>query len=470
MPVVELYQSLRSAAIGRLSFLLMLVTFLGSTIFLAPNTVAQSNGQSSTVVTGWVRDAKTRQGVSNAIVHIGSTMMTADAQGNLPRTSVPLASSALTVDVEVIAQGYPTWRYASLELSAGQPLELHIDLSDQPLPSQTPVPTRRPPSIFDGPPEFINVGRTFNTTCVFPPTNVQRIDRMPFIDYVRNVLPNEWSADWPEASLDAGAVAVSQYAWAEAFVKQKWRTQGYQFDVIDSTCDQVYKDRDTSRDYTRTDAAVARMWGTILTRRNTLVTTYYRAKDSQCSSRDCMGQWGTYNLAKQGLSGLQILFHYYNGSGSTALTAYATTPKLRGLVLQRSPDVTVWQGRTQTLTVRLRNNGTATWNKDGTNLVVIDPKAAQPTAIDSPLVNEMWLSPQRPATLSQSKAAIGMDGSWSFTVTAPKDLKPGKYQIAVQPMQADGSWIPTNTRIIWNVTVTEPLTQMVWVPGVRSAK
>jgi hypothetical protein len=474
MRVIQFDQSLKSSVAGRLGFLLMLAAFVVSAICLPPAAQSQFNVQNSAVITGWVRDAKTRQGVSNAIVHIGSTMITADAQGNLPRASVALPGSALTTAVEVVAQGYPTWRYAGLELSAGQTVELHIELSDQqprpqpPTPTATPMP--RPASIHNGPPEFINVGRTFNSICVFPPTNVQRIDRMPFIDYVRNVLPNEWSADWPDASLDAGAVAVSQYAWAEAFVKQKWRAQGYQFDVVDSTCDQVYKDRDTTRDYTRTDAAVARMWGTILTRGDRLITTYYRAKDSQCRSRDCMGQWGTYNLAKQGLSGLQILFYYYNGSGSNALTAYGTTPKLSGLVLQRSPDITVWPGRTQTLSVRLRNGGTATWQKNVTHLAIIDPKAAKPTTINSPLVNETWLSPQRPATLGQTKATIGMDGSWSFTVTAPKDIEPGTYQIAVQPMQADGSWIPTNIPIVWNVTVTEPLTPTVWLPGVRSIK
>ncbi len=449
----------------------MLLVIAGSSVsFFSTPALAQSKVQNSAIVTGRVRDAKTQQGIANAIVHIGSVMLTSDAQGDLPLTSIPLAASAMTVQVEVVAQGYPSWRYSGLELSASQAVELRIDLSDQPPRPQPKPPAPRAASLFDGPPEFIDVGRTFNTTCVFPPTNVQRVDRMPFIDYVRNVLPNEWATNWPDASLDAGAVAVSQYAWAEAFVKQKWRTQGYQFDVVDSTCDQVYKDRDSEKDYTRTDAAVARMWGTILMRDKTLFTTYYRAKDEQCGGNpDCMGQWGTYNLANKGFSGLQIVFYYYSRR-SSSLAAYATVPKQRGLILQRSPDATIWPGRTQTLQVQLRNTGTDAWQKQGTQLAVIDPKAATPTEIASPFVNETWLNPQRPAMLSQTKATLGMDGTWSFTVTAPQDLKPGTYQIAVQPVQADGSWIATNTRIIWTITVTEPLTPTVWLPGVRSTK
>jgi hypothetical protein len=469
MPVVQFFQFARSLAARRLGSLLILVALVGSGLGSLPRSAsAQSAAKYTAIVTGWVRDAKSHQGIANAVVHVGSTMLITDGQGNLQRSSLPLSSASLTVDVEVIANGYPTWRYSGLTLAADQTVELRIDLSDQPpAPPRKPPVTPRPASIFDGPPEFIEVGRTFNSNCVFPPTNVQRVDRMPFIDYVRNVLPNEWVNTWPEASLDAGAVAVMQYAWAEAFVKQKWRAQGYPFDVVDSTCDQVYKDRDTAKDYTRTDAAVARMWGTILTRGNSLITTYYRAKDSQCVGSDCMGQWGSYHLANRGYSGLQILFSYYGGGH---LAAYATAPKYRGLLLQRSSDVTVWPGRSQTLSVKLRNTGTATWQKNATQLVVIDPKAAAPTTSDSPLVNESWLDPQQPATLLQSKAAIGMDGSWSFTVTAPEGLKPGRYQIAVQPRHEDGSWIATNTRIIWNVTVTPPLTPTIWIPGARSAE
>jgi hypothetical protein len=460
----------RSLAARRLSYLLLLVALVGSGVgSFAARVEAQSAARNSAIVTGWVHDAKTGQGIGGAIVHVGSTILTTDAQGNLPRGTVPLASSTMNTDVEVVAEQYPTWRYSGLNLAAGQTVELHIELSDQPMAQPQPKPVApRPVSIFDGPPEFIDVGRTFGTDCVFPPTNVQRVDRMPFIDYVRNVLPNEWVNTWPDASLDAGAVAVTQYAWSEAFVKQKWRAQGYPFDVVDSTCDQVYKDRDTSKDYTRTDAAVARMWGTIITRSSSLITTYYRAKDSQCGSKDCMGQWGSYNLANKGYSGLQILFYYYGGASGN-LSAYATAPKHRGLILQRSPDVTVWPGRSQTLSVKMRNTGTATWQKNATQLVAIDPQAATPTPSDSPLVNESWLNPQQPATLLQSKAVIGMDGTWSFTVTAPEGLKPGRYQIAVQPRAEDGSWIDTNTRIVWNVTVAPPLAPAIWIPGARSA-
>jgi disulfide oxidoreductase YuzD len=468
MPVIQFFQFARSLAARRIGYLLILVVLVASVVGCLPaSALAQASAKHTAIVTGWVRDAKSRQGIANALVHVGSTVLTTDAHGHLPRSSVPLSSATLTVDVEIVAEGYPSLRYSGLTLAADQTVELRIDLLDQPPAPQRKPAASRPASIFDGPPEFIDVGRTFNSNCVFPPSNVQRVDRMPFIDYVRNVLPNEWVNTWPDASLDAGAVAVMQYAWAEAFVKQKWRSQGYSFDVVDSTCDQVYKDRDTSKDYTRTDAAVARMWGTILTRGNSLITTYYRAKDSQCSSSDCMGQWGTYHLANRGYSGLQILFSYY-GRGN--LAAYATAAKHQGLLLQRSPDVTVWPGRSQTLSVKLRNTGTVSWQKNATQLVVIDPKVAAPTPDNSPLANETWLDPQQPATLLQTKAAIGMDGSWSFKVTAPEGLKPGRYQLAVQPRQEDGSWIATNTPIVWNVTVTAPLTPTIWIPGARTAE
>jgi hypothetical protein len=41
---------------------------------------------------------------------------------------------------------------------------------------------------------------------------------------------------------------------------------------------------------------------------------YYRSHDGLCAERggeDCMGQWGSYERARAGETGTQILLHYY---------------------------------------------------------------------------------------------------------------------------------------------------------------
>lgn len=168
----------------------------------------------------------------------------------------------------------------------------------------TSAPAQAPASY----PAYIRVGRTFNTRCIVPPP-VQRVDVVPFKDYVKSVLPHEWYASWTNASLDAGAVAVAQFGYVTAFVQRKWSSRGYHFDVVDSTCDQVYKPARQAR----TDAAVDRTWGMQIVRNGKLVSTYYRANWDMCYRIrwNCMSQWGSQTLGRQGWTTTQILRHYY---------------------------------------------------------------------------------------------------------------------------------------------------------------
>lgn len=421
------------------------------------------------LVTGSVRNAA-GVGIGQATIQIDALVVHTDPYGTIPPTAVPLNGRTELVEVLVSAPGYAPWRFVDVELSVARPVELRVVLSDRATtiaPGEgggaEMLPDAGPQ---DGPPDFIRVARTFSSSCVYPPTNVQRVDRVPFMDYVRGVLPNEWIASWQPAALDAGAVAIAQYAWSAGFAQRKWTRYGYPFDVLDSTCDQVYKDRDPARNYAATDAAVSRMWGAALLRNGALFTTFYRARDEQCGSNlDCMGQYGSQDLALQGWSGLQILQHYY--SRRAPFFAAATAPTRRPLLLRRSPDVVVWPGRTQTLTVCLRNAGTEPWQEGVTSLGIVDPADPTNHSYVSPFADPSWPSPQRPATLQQPSVALGENGVWSFSITAPAGLAPGRYQLAVQPVQDNtATWLATDTPLIWNVTVTPPTTLSAqgWLP------
>ena len=46
------------------------------------------------------------------------------------------------------------------------------------------------------------------TTILVYRVSRDRVDRVAFKTYVKNVLPNEWISSWPSASLGAGAMAV----------------------------------------------------------------------------------------------------------------------------------------------------------------------------------------------------------------------------------------------------------------------
>ena len=179
-------------------------------------------------------------------------------------------------------------------------------------PTTLPVaPAARNVDVVPDPPEYIYIGLTGSTGCNPDPTFLQSIPvvRVRFFDYVREVLPNEWVTSWPQASLEAGAIAAKQFAWYNAFDRPKWRPRGYAFDLLDSTCDQVYKPG-TAR--AATDRAIAATWKLVLTREGELFPAYYRSYYALCpASVSCMGQWDSKYMADAGATSIQILLAYY---------------------------------------------------------------------------------------------------------------------------------------------------------------
>lgn len=213
-------------------------------------------------------------------------------------TAVPIAVTAVPPSTATAGRATPTRRAGPPAVRRAAPSPL------RPLAVGPDLP---------GMPEYVVVGRTYTADCITPPRDAPTV-RVRFVDYLRNVLANEWVTTWPAASLDAGAVAVKQFAWHTVVIERKWRDRGYPFDLVDNTCDQFY--RDASAD-PRTDAAIQRTWATVLTRDGGLLPTYYRDTKATCAGRsDCMGQVESAVLAGAGQTYLQILARYYN-TGST---------------------------------------------------------------------------------------------------------------------------------------------------------
>jgi hypothetical protein len=153
---------------------------------------------------------------------------------------------------------------------------------------------------------------------------VQEVVEINFQDYVKNVLPNEWLSSWEEESLKAGAMAVKTFAWRKVnvtgrgYLKDK-HDLSVKPDVVDNTCDQVYRhgaDRSDER-YDTANKAVDDTWDYRMLKDGALVLSYYRAYDSQCDPVNedipysCMSQWGSQEMAQEGKSWKEILEHYY---------------------------------------------------------------------------------------------------------------------------------------------------------------
>ena len=189
-------------------------------------------------------------------------------------------------------------------------------VEETPTPTPTPMPIPVPTSITTPVPvvypypEYIIVGVTGLKECE---TGMRyRSKTVPFKDYVKGVMVNEWGHNWHEESLKAGAVAIKMYAW-NAVLKGKWIS----VDVFDCDWDMVYNPAIT-RD--STDKAVDDTWEYALFFNDTQQPyhTYFNAWYGGCMERElvgsCMGQWNSKADAENGMLWQDILYKYYLNS------------------------------------------------------------------------------------------------------------------------------------------------------------
>lgn len=154
---------------------------------------------------------------------------------------------------------------------------------------------------------------------------------VPFKEYVKGVLGNEWGPDWDEESLRAGAVAVKMFAWHSVIVAGDWVETTVYWDgrwqpsrvllggkwidahVYDCNWDMVYNPAIRSE---ATDKAVDDTWNYILVDENgEPIRTFFNAWYGGCLEQEeenCMGQWNSLEDAQEGMTWEEILAKYYD--------------------------------------------------------------------------------------------------------------------------------------------------------------
>ncbi|MFF5110472.1 SpoIID/LytB domain-containing protein [Streptosporangium sp. NPDC000509] len=151
------------------------------------------------------------------------------------------------------------------------------------------------------------------TTILVYRKSLNRVDRVPFKTYIKNVLPNEWPSYWPKESLRAGAIAVKNFGWYWALNSASRTPSGECYDVSDHTSSQVYRPGSATA---ATNAAVDATWGTRLTRNGKIFRAQYCATTTACGhwvTGDWMSQTGSRDKSKAGWSHSRILKSYYRG-------------------------------------------------------------------------------------------------------------------------------------------------------------
>ena len=151
-------------------------------------------------------------------------------------------------------------------------------------------------------PEFITVH-------LGPPDSSAQNVTVPFIDYVKNVASSEIYPTWPENALRANIYAIISYALNRVYTEY-YRSRGYNFDITNTTqFDQAFvPDREI---FENIGYIVDDIFNDYVVRQGSiqpLFTAFCNGTTSTCAG---LSQWGTVNLANQGLSPFSILQNYY---------------------------------------------------------------------------------------------------------------------------------------------------------------
>ncbi len=250
-------------------------------------------------------------------------------------------SAGSTYTLIVQKKGFGRWKETGIKLIPGMPAEIYVELHSAPQSLQTPRPVRQP---YNGPsrtrarpqtsgacgsnssgwtsqseqPPMIRV----YITGQHGPTDAGQILDYDFSFYEQHVLPNEWEPDWKEAALEAGSVAVRDYAWY--FILHGSKGTGYgdpnpcSYDVDDYV---DYQDFDPfAATYASTNAAVNNTEYYLYTHNSAIPETGYNSgsptdscgEDNGVRETGIMSQWGSQACAQDGDSWQTILATYYD--------------------------------------------------------------------------------------------------------------------------------------------------------------
>ena len=168
---------------------------------------------------------------------------------------------------------------------------------------------------------------------------------VPFSDYVKNVASSEIYPTWEESALRANILAIVSFALNRVYT-EFYRSRGYDFEITSSTAiDQaVVNGRSFFENISR---LVDELFNDYLRRPGFVEPLAAKFCNGTTVTCEGLSQWGSQNLALQGLSSVEILRSYYgnfeivnNAPIRTLSPSYPGTPLRRG---STGPNVVVVQ-------------------------------------------------------------------------------------------------------------------------------
>lgn len=132
---------------------------------------------------------------------------------------------------------------------------------------------------------------------------------VPFPEYIKNVASNEIYPSWPEDAIKANILAQISFALNRVY-NEWYPSQGYNFDITSSpSYDQTFKE--DSQFFENISQIVDDIFNNYIVKGEQvqpLFAAYCDGINTQCEG---LSQWGSVELAKQGISPTEILKRYY---------------------------------------------------------------------------------------------------------------------------------------------------------------
>lgn len=141
-----------------------------------------------------------------------------------------------------------------------------------------------------------------------PDSNAENVT-VSFADYIKNVASSEIFPTWPESALRANIYAQISYALNRVYTEW-YRSRGYDFDITNSTAyDQSFvKGRDI---FENVSLIVDEIFNDYIRRQGNVEPLFAAFCDGREVTCNGLSQWGSVDLANQGLGPYDILTYYY---------------------------------------------------------------------------------------------------------------------------------------------------------------
>lgn len=152
-----------------------------------------------------------------------------------------------------------------------------------------------------------------------PPGSSARNVEVPFAAYIKNVASHEIYPTWPENAIRANILAQISYALNRVYTEY-YRTRGYDYDITSTTqYDQAYVDGGDVFD--NISRIVDDSFNNYIVRQGSVEPLFAQFCDGVRTQCGGLSQWGSVDLARDGMNPYEILQYYYGGDISIVFNA-----------------------------------------------------------------------------------------------------------------------------------------------------